>query len=160
MFVSPESSFVRRNAEVRVKAATYMGCTTDEMALMPSTTIGLNTVADSLVLSGFLQKYDHILTTDQEHAGGYECWTHMATCTETLKAHHWPCAKSNASSLITLDILAIPVLPLSAAPKTPAAIVALFAAAFDAEPKIKVSPLRLFLPFVPTRSLCCLLPFA
>jgi selenocysteine lyase/cysteine desulfurase len=120
MFVSPSNmSFVQRNARVREKAAAYLGCKTAEMALMPSTTVALNTVSDSLVQSGYLSKGDHILTTDQEHAGGYECWTHMAKCTQALTDHHWPCARQNSSEFITLDIVAIPVLPLSAAPQTP-----------------------------------------
>ena len=45
---------------------------------------------------------------------------------------------SQSKARIALDHLAVPVLPTSAAPKTVAEIVALFAAALEAQPKTKV----------------------
>lgn len=42
----------------------------------------MNTVADGLLSSGFLApsatgKLPTVLTTDQEHAGGENCWKHL-----------------------------------------------------------------------------------
>lgn len=59
---------------VRAKAATFIGCTTDELVITNSTTEGMNWVADGLTFA----PGDHILTTDQEHPGGRVCWDHVA----------------------------------------------------------------------------------
>jgi selenocysteine lyase/cysteine desulfurase len=132
--------FTKRQEIVHQKAAEYLGCLKTELSLTPSTTISLNNVAAGLVSSGFLKSGDHVLTTDQEHAGGYVCWSHYARCTPNLTSHGWPCSKPNRSTsdLITLDIMPIPVTPVSAAPTTVAEIVALFRAALDKEPNTRV----------------------
>jgi selenocysteine lyase/cysteine desulfurase len=59
---------------VRTKAATFLGCKTDEMVLTRSTTDGMNWVAQGLSLASG----DHVLTTDQEHPGGRVCWDYVA----------------------------------------------------------------------------------
>jgi selenocysteine lyase/cysteine desulfurase len=59
---------------VRAKAATFLGCKTEEMVLTRSTTDGMNWVAQGLSLTSG----DHILTTDQEHPGGRVCWDYVA----------------------------------------------------------------------------------
>jgi selenocysteine lyase/cysteine desulfurase len=47
--------------DVRAKAAALLGASSvDEIALTPSTTVGLSTVIDGLVASGFIQKGDEV----------------------------------------------------------------------------------------------------
>jgi selenocysteine lyase/cysteine desulfurase len=59
------------NAEaVRKKAAVYLGCEEDEIVIMPNTTQSMNTVAQGC----HLEPGDRVLTTDQEHPGGFRCW--------------------------------------------------------------------------------------
>ena len=58
---------------VRAKAATFLGCATDEIVLTNCTTEGMNWVAEGLSLSAG----DHVLTTDQEHPGGRVCWDYV-----------------------------------------------------------------------------------
>ncbi len=55
----------------------------DEMAHFPSTTSGLNAVADGLVSTGYFRadswaggRPPRVLTTDQEHGGGVAAWQH------------------------------------------------------------------------------------
>ena len=55
---------------VREKAAHLLGCVTDEIILTTSTTDGMCRVALGLNLTAG----DRILTTDQEHPGGRDCW--------------------------------------------------------------------------------------
>jgi selenocysteine lyase/cysteine desulfurase len=146
MFMGAAPSFLQRNEAVRAQAAAFLGAAggAKELALMPSTTIGLNTVAQGLVDSGFLRRGDRVLTTDQEHAGGYVQWVHYANCTPALQAMDWcsaarPVTRANATAgLLGLDLVAIPVAPAAAAPATPEAIVALFRAALDAQPRTRV----------------------
>jgi selenocysteine lyase/cysteine desulfurase len=59
---------------VRQKAATLLGCQTDEIVLTRSTTDGMNAVAQGLRLSSG----DRVLTTNQEHEGGSFCWSYLA----------------------------------------------------------------------------------
>lgn len=59
--------------EVRAKAATFLGCKTEELVLTNCTTEGMNWVAQGLGLSAG----DHVLTTDQEHPGGRVCWDYL-----------------------------------------------------------------------------------
>ena len=54
----------------RLAVATYLGASLDELELVQSTTIGLETAVEGLVASGYLKAGQVILTTDQEHAGG------------------------------------------------------------------------------------------
>lgn len=56
--------------EVRAKAATFLGCKTEEMILTNCTTEGMNWIVEGLGLAAG----DHVLTTDQEHPGGRVCW--------------------------------------------------------------------------------------
>jgi selenocysteine lyase/cysteine desulfurase len=55
---------------VREKAARLLGCTADEIVLTTSTTDGMCRVALGLNLT----PGDRVLTTDQEHPGGRDCW--------------------------------------------------------------------------------------
>ncbi|MEO7043429.1 MAG: aminotransferase class V-fold PLP-dependent enzyme [Gemmatimonadaceae bacterium] len=59
---------------VRAKAATFMGCKTDELVITTSTTAGMNWTAQGLAFA----PGDRILTTDQEHPGGRVCWDYVA----------------------------------------------------------------------------------
>ncbi len=55
---------------VRKKAADYFGCDEEEIVIMPNTTQSMNTVAQGCHLA----TGDRVLTTDQEHPGGFRCW--------------------------------------------------------------------------------------
>ncbi|MEO5960427.1 MAG: aminotransferase class V-fold PLP-dependent enzyme, partial [Opitutaceae bacterium] len=59
---------------VRVKAAAFIGCKTEELALTNCTTEGMNWTAQGLTLGAG----DRVLTTDQEHPGGRVCWDYVA----------------------------------------------------------------------------------
>jgi selenocysteine lyase/cysteine desulfurase len=59
--------------EVRAKAASLLHCTRDEVVLTRGTTDGMNAVACGLELG----EGDHVLTTDQEHGGGRQCWDYL-----------------------------------------------------------------------------------
>ncbi len=59
--------------DVRTKAATMLGCATDELVLTNCTTEGMNWVADGLMFAAG----DHVLTTDQEHPGGRVGWDYI-----------------------------------------------------------------------------------
>ena len=61
---------------VRGQAAAFLGARggAAEIALMPSTTVSFNELAQGLVVSGFLGKGDRVLTSDQEHQGAIGCW--------------------------------------------------------------------------------------
>ncbi|HWP38117.1 MAG TPA: aminotransferase class V-fold PLP-dependent enzyme [Gemmatimonadales bacterium] len=59
---------------VRAKAAQFLGCSLDEMVVTRSTTEGMNTVAQGVVL----KPGERVLTSDQEHLGGQMCWKHFA----------------------------------------------------------------------------------
>jgi selenocysteine lyase/cysteine desulfurase len=59
---------------VRSKAGELLGCKMEEIILTGSTTSGMNMVAEGLRLSAG----DRVITTDQEHHGGYLCWEWLA----------------------------------------------------------------------------------
>lgn len=59
--------------DVRAQAATFIGCTTDELVLTNCTTDGMNWVAQGLTLAAG----DRVLTSDQEHPGGRVCWDYV-----------------------------------------------------------------------------------
>ena len=59
---------------VRAKAAAFLGCKTDELALTKCTTDGMNWTAQGLALAAG----DRVLTTDQEHPGGRSGWDYVA----------------------------------------------------------------------------------
>jgi selenocysteine lyase/cysteine desulfurase len=59
---------------VRTKAASFLGCSPDEIAITQCTTEGMNAVAQGLNL----QAGQHVLTTDQEHPGGLVGWQYFA----------------------------------------------------------------------------------
>ena len=88
--------FYARMNDVQTQASSFLGCPgpTNGTLLMPSTTIGLNTVADGLVQSGWLSQGDRVLTTNQEHAGGLAGWLHY-----------------NTSGLIHVDMVPLPIPP-------------------------------------------------
>ncbi|MHB0937095.1 MAG: aminotransferase class V-fold PLP-dependent enzyme [Armatimonadota bacterium] len=60
--------------EARKKAAAYLGCAVEELAVTQSTTDSMNAIAQGINL----QKGDHVLTTDHEHPGGRLCWDYYA----------------------------------------------------------------------------------
>jgi selenocysteine lyase/cysteine desulfurase len=60
--------------DVRAKAAAFLGCALDELAVTQSTTDGMNAIAQGINL----QKGDRVLTTDHEHPGGRLCWDYYA----------------------------------------------------------------------------------
>jgi selenocysteine lyase/cysteine desulfurase len=60
--------------DTRTVAAKFLGCDLDELAVTGSTTAGMNAIAQGLRLSAG----DHVLLTDQEHAGGLHCWEYLA----------------------------------------------------------------------------------
>lgn len=95
---------------VRKRAADLLGCTFGEIILTGSTTAGMNMVAEGLRLSAG----DRVITSDQEHHGGFLCW-------EWLKRRHG----------VELDIVAVP--PGESDPQN---IIDAFAAAIT--PKTKV----------------------
>ena len=59
---------------VREAAASFLGCSSEELLLTRSTTDAMNTVA----LGTQLTAGDRVLTTDQEHHGGADCWRYLA----------------------------------------------------------------------------------
>ena len=59
--------------DVRAQAATFIGCTTDELVLTNCTTEGMNWVAQGLTFAAG----DRVLTSDQEHPGGRVCWDYV-----------------------------------------------------------------------------------
>ncbi len=62
-----EPSSVAKMAAVRAAAAAFIGANPNEVALVPSTTVAINAVAEGLVASGFLRAGDVVLQSDQEH---------------------------------------------------------------------------------------------
>ena len=60
--------------KVREQAAAFLGCTTDELLITRSTSEAMNTVALSMKLNAG----DRVLSTDQEHEGGTDCWRYLA----------------------------------------------------------------------------------
>src|ERR1051326_434363 len=59
---------------VRARAAAFLGCTTDEIAITQSTTDGMNMVVQGIEW----REGDRVLTTNQEHTGGLACWQYYA----------------------------------------------------------------------------------
>ena len=59
---------------VRARAASFLGCATDEVLLTRCTTDGMSIVAQGMRWKAG----DRILTTDQEHHGGSLCWDYEA----------------------------------------------------------------------------------
>lgn len=63
-------SLLESMEEARKKAAAFLGCGLDELAVTQSTTESMNAIAQGLNL----QKGEHVLTTDHEHHGGRAGW--------------------------------------------------------------------------------------
>ncbi|KAH8067765.1 cysteine desulfurase [Aureococcus anophagefferens] len=109
----------------RALAARSLGANVslDEVALVPSTTVGLTLVADGLASAGYFARdrwggaARGVLTTDQSRGGGVAAWRHYVT----------------TGLLGGLDAVA-----LGAPPASAAAVVAAFAAALDAGPAYAV----------------------
>jgi selenocysteine lyase/cysteine desulfurase len=59
--------------DVRARAASFIGCKTDELVLTNCTTEGMNWIA----LGMTWRAGDRVLTTDQEHPGGRVGWNHV-----------------------------------------------------------------------------------
>jgi selenocysteine lyase/cysteine desulfurase len=59
---------------VRQRAADFLGCSKDEIAITRSTTDGMNAIAQGLRL----RRGDRVLTSDQEHDGGSSGWQYIA----------------------------------------------------------------------------------
>jgi selenocysteine lyase/cysteine desulfurase len=77
-FGGGERGACTRMEVARAAAARFVGCDCAELVMVPSTTVAYNMVAEGLVSSGYLQPADTVLTTDQEHPGGENCWLHYA----------------------------------------------------------------------------------
>jgi selenocysteine lyase/cysteine desulfurase len=58
----------------RQNAASFLGCTKDELLLTRGTSESMNVVAQSINL----REGDRVLITDQEHEGGSDCWYYLA----------------------------------------------------------------------------------
>lgn len=65
----PRWGYERLDAE-RTELAAFLGCSKDELALTHNCTEAMSTIANGLDL----KPGDEVLTTDQEHSGGLECW--------------------------------------------------------------------------------------
>lgn len=103
----------RLGAEVvRRKAAAFLGCDADEVLLTPSTTVGLNTVGEGLVGSGFVTRGDRVLVTDQEHYGSLNTWKYHGNTTG-----------------VEIDVVPVGLVNMSAA-----AVLAAFRKQLDAKP--------------------------
>jgi selenocysteine lyase/cysteine desulfurase len=59
--------------KVREQAAAFLGCSSEELLITRSTSEAMNTVAQSMRLSAG----DRVLSTDQEHEGGTDCWKYL-----------------------------------------------------------------------------------
>jgi len=62
--------FIQKMEQVREKAAKFLGCSADELAITRNTTEGMNMVAQGMDL----EPGDTVLTTDHEHPGGFVGW--------------------------------------------------------------------------------------
>ncbi len=62
----------------RAQAAVFLSVLPDEVTLIESTMIGLNTVSTGLVEGGWLSRTDRVLMTDQERAGATSGWLHYS----------------------------------------------------------------------------------
>lgn len=60
--------------QVRADAAALLGCDRDNVLITRSTTDAMNTIALGMRLSAG----DRVLSTDQEHHGGTDCWRYLA----------------------------------------------------------------------------------
>jgi len=60
--------------KTRTVAAAFLGCELSELMMTRSTTDGMNAIAQGLRL----KSGDRIITTDQEHDGGLNCWRYFA----------------------------------------------------------------------------------
>ena len=87
--------------DARKKAAAYLGCALEELAVTQSTTDSMNAVAQGINL----QQGDRVLTTDHEHPGGRLCWDYYAR-----------------KAGVVIDAVTLPV-----PPKTPGEIIDAFA---------------------------------
>jgi selenocysteine lyase/cysteine desulfurase len=64
-----QPSSVAKMAAVRAAAAAFIGATPNEVALVPSTTVAINAVAEGLVASGYLRPGDVV-----RHSLPAVCW--------------------------------------------------------------------------------------
>lgn len=71
---SPVAESYARGAEhldeVRQKIGAFLNCEKEDLVFTSCTTDAMNRIAFALAL----QPGDHILSTDQEHEGGHDCW--------------------------------------------------------------------------------------
>ena len=58
----------------RQQAAQLLGCALEEVTITRSTTDGMNAIAQGMHLS----TGDRVLTSDQEHEGGFMCWRYLS----------------------------------------------------------------------------------
>lgn len=66
--------FLEKMEQVRKKAAEFLGCSAEEMALTHNTTDGMNLIAQGL----HLKRGQRVLTTEHEHPGGLAGWEYYA----------------------------------------------------------------------------------
>ncbi len=103
-----EPSCVSKMAAVRAAAAAFIGATPNEVALVPSTTVAINAVAEGLVASGFLRSGDVVLQSDQEHMGGRSGFLHYSRLGFfSIDYFAIPMHGSTADSLIALIAAAL-----------------------------------------------------
>ena len=82
---------------VSPKAAEFLHAAPDEILLTRNTTEGMNLVATGIRL----QAGDEILTTDHEHAGGINCWHHMAQMQDVVvKKIHLPTPATSKAQIL------------------------------------------------------------
>ncbi len=84
---------------VRSKAAAFLGCTKEEMAITQNTTEGMNAVAQGIEWNAA----DRVLTTDHEHPGGLVGWQYVARKRSViLDTVALPAAPRDANEIVKL----------------------------------------------------------
>ncbi|MCJ8328555.1 MAG: aminotransferase class V-fold PLP-dependent enzyme [Lentisphaeria bacterium] len=80
---------------IRKKLANFVHCQSGEISITRNTTEGMNAIAQGIQF----KPGDHILTTDQEHAGGFLCWQYYAK-RENLKLEKIKISSTDSSAAI------------------------------------------------------------
>jgi selenocysteine lyase/cysteine desulfurase len=78
MYFEQHDNAITRMQTSRQKAAEFLSVSVDEVALIESTTVALNTVSTGLIEGDWFAATDRVLMTDQEHAGATSGWLHYA----------------------------------------------------------------------------------
>jgi selenocysteine lyase/cysteine desulfurase len=89
----------KKLVDVTPKAAGFLNAGPDEILLTRNTTEGMNLISTGMRLKAG----DEILTTDHEHAGGINCWHHMAQMQGvTVKKIHLPVPATSKEEILEL----------------------------------------------------------